>query len=436
MEDPSAKKPKTASVPRTPRRYELLRAASGFKQLGIPGGQGGVFEGKSKCNTVKEAALKVFFVGQELAAEKEAVRLPGRPLCMAAANWPCAPARQAMLVAANDGQPHENILGLVEENPLIKVDENVDSYVRDGRTYSYSHDAIVLPKAGGGDFFDYALELLAPTMDLARARGFFTQMIAGVGRLHELGIAHLDLKLENMLIDAKRTTLMISDFGLAEKVPTTGTDAGRLSFQFKRGSPSYAPPEVCFPDDFADNTDGFADNTDGFAVDVWTLGVALSVLVLGSEPFKTPSKKAMFTAMRDAQDGGQNGLRVACGLLAWKVTAVKHFNALPPTLQSLLDGMLRVRPEKRPTISQVAEYPWVVGSAVPAAAGALAPAAAAGSTYRSAAALEPRYVGLSALADSDEAASDAGYRAMPAIPGEADLPQPPPVERCYERTLV
>ena len=49
-------------------------------------------------------------------------------------------------------------------------------------------------------------------------------MVDGTRRLHELGIAHLDLKLENMLLSAESSdaTLMISDFGLSEKVGSTG----------------------------------------------------------------------------------------------------------------------------------------------------------------------------------------------------------------------
>ena len=60
-----------------PPRYNLLTDAGGaFKKLGQPGGQGAVFRGKSVADPLKEVAVKVFYVGKQADAEKEAVRRP------------------------------------------------------------------------------------------------------------------------------------------------------------------------------------------------------------------------------------------------------------------------------------------------------------------------------------------------------------------------
>ena len=83
--EPIAKKQKTASP-----HYNLLTDADelltnakrykGFQKLGEPGGQGAVFVGKSVADPLKEVAVKVFYVGKEADAKKEAVRRPLAPL--------------------------------------------------------------------------------------------------------------------------------------------------------------------------------------------------------------------------------------------------------------------------------------------------------------------------------------------------------------------
>ena len=46
---------------------------------------------------------------------------------------------------------------------------------------------------------------------------FITQVIMGIGRLHENGIMHRDLKLENLMLDINGYVKII-DFGLAKRL--------------------------------------------------------------------------------------------------------------------------------------------------------------------------------------------------------------------------
>ena len=325
---------------------------------------------------------------------------------------------------ANSGGGHQNILGLVDPDasPLIKLSERPDKRRDgeecctncDGEVKWYSYDAIVMPIARGGDVIEYA-DSGAP-MHRATARAFFLQMLAGTEHLHMLGIAHLDLKLENMFLDRKdaRARLMISDFGMAMQVPPTGAaNAGRLNCRFKRGDRRFAPPETTLHDDPGFAVHGNA--TDGFAVDVWALGVCLSNLLLGFGTFNdkehTKSKYDLFTAMRAAQLADENGLRKVCSLSAWGRSAVRRFNALPSELQSLLDRMLCVNPSQRLKISDVAAHPWV-------AAGAGTPAPAPG----------PAYTPLSAASDqapmgAPPTAATAAFRSLAVTADEAEEPR-------------
>ena len=249
------------------------------------------------------------------------------------------PARQAMLVAANGGLnadgAHANILGLVDpsEYPLVTVHPLVGAPVGrekigfvtapNGKKFECSHHAVVLPIAECA-FLDYVLDYGNEARREGVARHFFKQMVAGTWRLHQLGIAHLDLKLENMLLSAESSdaTLMISDFGLSEKVGSTGW----CDYQITACSASYAPPEVYFPNVFAANHD----NTNAFAVDVWTLGVCLATMVTGIEIFNaehlTKRKHVVFAEMRDAQKSGANGLLKACSASKYSAVALGKFN--------------------------------------------------------------------------------------------------------------
>ena len=371
-----------------------------------------------------------------------------------------------MLFAANADGPHGNILGLVEEGvfPLVTVSNGGFPVGREkigfvtapnAKKYECSHHAVVLPIAECA-FLDYVLDYGTEARREGVARHFFKQMVAGTWRLHQLGIAHLDLKLENMLLSAKSSdaTLMVSDFGLSEKVGSTGW----CDYQITACSASYAPPEVYFPNVFAANHD----NTNAFAVDVWTLGVCLATMVTGVEIFNaeylTKRKHVVFAEMRAAQRSGANGangLREACSAFAYSA-ALSRFNRLGPSLQSLLDSMLRVDPEARPTLAQVAEHSWVNGIPEPTAAPpavdapqprslAAAPPAVDAPQHRSLAATAPAYKSLGAADEAEEprynacsaapTAAPTAYRGLSALAND-DEPWLPPIGRCNVSRLV
>lgn len=91
----------------------------------------------------------------------------------------------------------------------------------------------------------------------AEAARVLRQLVLALRHIHERGVAHRDLKPDNVVIVA-RDQLRLCDFGLA-----------RLCAQGERlyticGSPSYMAPEL-----YARTRNGY----DGCSVDVWALGV-------------------------------------------------------------------------------------------------------------------------------------------------------------------
>lgn len=70
-----------------------------------------------------------------------------------------------------------------------------------------------------------------------RARAAFAQILSAVEYCHAIGVAHRDLKAENLLLDAQMN-VKIADFGFSNRF----TPGERLSTWC--GSPPYAAPEV------------------------------------------------------------------------------------------------------------------------------------------------------------------------------------------------
>ena len=94
------------------------------------------------------------------------------------------------------------------------------------------------------------------------------------------------------------------------------------------GSPNYAAPEVIAGSLYV-----------GPEVDVWSAGVVLYVMIVGCLPFEDTEIPALFQKVR-------NGL---FHIPSW----------VPRDIQDLLRGMINVDPQKRLTIPEIMQSPWV-----------------------------------------------------------------------------
>jgi serine/threonine protein kinase len=194
---------------------------------------------------------------------------------------------------------------------------------------------IVLEYCSEGDAFEAAIKMPkgVPMPDLeATIRPLFAQVADGVAFLHRAGVAHLDLSLENILLHRQGSQLIarVCDLGMAHALIP---QQQRVLLDTTRGKRVYRAPEIA---------KGLP--ADPRLADVFSLGVALFVLLLGHMPFRELNDHLyqLVTSRR---------------LLHLHATFAQ-LSDLSPDAVDLLESML-VPEAERLTLDQVRAHPWL-----------------------------------------------------------------------------
>ena len=124
----------------------------------------------------------------------------------------------------------------------------------------------VMPFIHGAEMYKYYCKKNYLAED--EVKFYITQIVLGVGYLHDKGIAHRDLKLENILVDQDGYVKLI-DFGLASRFENFSEHFDYV------GTPQYMAPEI------------YSGASHGFGVDWWAVGVLIYELLFGNVPFFT-----------------------------------------------------------------------------------------------------------------------------------------------------
>lgn len=189
----------------------------------------------------------------------------------------------------------------------------------------------------GGELLDAVLE--RGQYSEADARLCFVQLLEGIAYLHSEGVAHRDLKLENLLLATPDdiTHIKIADFGLAKL--TTPQNGSMMTIC---GTPQYVAPEVI---------QGVQGLSYGFAVDMWSAGVVLFILLGGYPPFHSENEPQMFDQIRKGDYSFDESV--------WDLVS--------EDAKDLIRNLLVVDPEKRLTAQQALNHRWYTGdvSSVP-----------------------------------------------------------------------
>lgn len=128
----------------------------------------------------------------------------------------------------------------------------------------------VMPFVRGGEL--YKIYEHEKRFEEETVRFYSAQLALAIGFLHSKGIAHRDLKLENILVDADGY-IKIIDYGLAKMLK----EENDISNSFC-GTPEYLAPEM-IKGKGHDKT-----------VDWWALGILIYEMLIGVTPFFNRNK--------------------------------------------------------------------------------------------------------------------------------------------------
>ncbi|PRP81295.1 MAP/microtubule affinity-regulating kinase 3-like [Planoprotostelium fungivorum] len=177
---------------------------------------------------------------------------------------------------------------------------------------------LVMDVVEGCNLFDFLQKNSFGPFGESRVKKMFKGLARGLEHSHIQGIAHLDIKPENIMV-GKDDHLTLIDFGLAAH--TLG-----LCHQFK-GSPDYASPEVWRNMPF-----------EPACSDVWSLGIVLHILLTGCLPFD-PVKVPHMRVQPD---------------LYWPEDI-----DVSDDVKELVQWMLELKPLARPTMREVLSHRWL-----------------------------------------------------------------------------
>ncbi|KAH8823188.1 Pkinase-domain-containing protein [Flagelloscypha sp. PMI_526] len=180
---------------------------------------------------------------------------------------------------------------------------------------------IVTELCHGGELFDYLVE--KGRVGESEAKALFGQLCLAVSYLHDKGVVHRDLKLENVLLD-ERCRVKLGDFGF-----TREWERGTWMETFC-GTTGYAAPEMLQQTRYQ-----------GPEVDVWSLGVILYTLLVGALPFDDDDENEMKRMIIEGNFEDPEWLSDAL-----------------PEARDLIKSILVRDPMKRATITQILTHKW------------------------------------------------------------------------------
>jgi serine/threonine protein kinase len=192
-------------------------------------------------------------------------------------------------------------------------------------------DVLVLEFAGKSDLFEYIMH--TGRFSEPEARYLFKQVLEGVQHMHCRGLAHMDLKLENIFLEDD-FNVKIGDLDLARPLSDIQPGSRRI------GSEGYLAPEILEKKSY-----------DTGLVDIFTLGVILFNLVVGSPPFFNASAEDPY--YKYIKRGSYNHF--------WKIweTLSDVPKLLSPALKQLITSLLAFGPDQRPSLEQLMNSTWM-----------------------------------------------------------------------------
>ncbi|KAI4462600.1 serine/threonine kinase [Holotrichia oblita] len=181
--------------------------------------------------------------------------------------------------------------------------------------------------AENGDLLEFILKKGA--VSEAQARVWFRQVVLAVQYLHEMDIAHRDLKCENALITANYN-IKLADFGFARYV--VDSHGKKVTSDTYCGSLSYAAPEILRGIPYHPKI-----------ADMWSVGVILYIMLNKAMPFDDGNIKRLYEQQTNKR---------------WRFRA-KVIDLLSEQVKKLTTHLLEPDINKRWKVEQVLNSDWI-----------------------------------------------------------------------------
>ena len=211
-----------------------------------------------------------------------------------------------------------DILKIAQHPNIIKLYD-----VFENENYIY----IIMEYCSGGDLLSY-FEHYEYELPETKVCEIIHKLSMAIYYLHSYGIVHRDLKPENILMTdlTSNADIRLLDFGLSKII---GNDEKCTE---PYGTLSFVAPEVLQGKPYDKS------------VDLWSIGIITFLLLCGYMPFDDKHSEREI-ARQTIQDPVPYENKI--------------WSKLSPEAKTFVDGLLQKKPEKRYSIKEVLEHPWI-----------------------------------------------------------------------------
>lgn len=178
------------------------------------------------------------------------------------------------------------------------------------------------------------------------ARFFILQIWDAIQYIHHQDYAHLDIKLENILLD-EYFNIKVADLGSC--ISVEGNDG---MIKNRRGTALYMAPEV--------SSLKSKEKFNGKAADIYSLGVTIYLLLTGEFPNMQEMENSVNTWATDPSDSSD------CEMSEDVKGKPDKYSKLSDPVKQLLQSMLNSDPAQRPTIDEIWCFDWLCYPVCPA----------------------------------------------------------------------
>uniref|UniRef100_A0A3Q4B140 Protein kinase domain-containing protein n=1 Tax=Mola mola TaxID=94237 RepID=A0A3Q4B140_MOLML len=194
-------------------------------------------------------------------------------------------------------------------------------------TYEIANSyVLVLEMADQGRFLDYIVSWGNLTEE--KAALYLREILEALRYLHNWGIAHLDLKPENIVVEhvSSQPVIKLTDFGDAVQLSPTSS-----YFHPLLGSPEFSAPELVLGQPAS------------LMSDIWSLGVVTYVVLSGASPFLDES----------LEETCLNICRLDFSF------PEDYFQGVSAAARDFVCLLLQSEPERRPSAASCLREPWL-----------------------------------------------------------------------------